>query len=60
MKDAFRAEYSGAKFIMTRKVLQIQLELPMEHAAQAFDLLGYPDPNKSQWVAVALLREEVE
>jgi hypothetical protein len=42
---AFRATYSDFKLVKTRKVVQIVLEIPVEHANAVLDVLGgMPDP----------------
>jgi hypothetical protein len=53
---AFRATYSDFKLVKTRKVVQIVLEIPVEHANAVLDVLGgMPDPSSETWVGVALL-----
>lgn len=53
---AFRATYSDFKLVKTRKVVQIVLEIPVEHANAVLDVLGgMPDPSRETWVGVALL-----
>lgn len=55
--DAFQATYSDFKLVKTRKVVQIVLEVPVEHANMVLDVLGgMPDPSKESWVGVALIR----
>ena len=53
-----KAVYADLRFVKTRKVAQLVLELPIEKAKDAFDTLGAPDPAESQWVAVAPLKPE--
>lgn len=56
---AFQATYSDFKLIRTRKVVQIVLEVPVEHANAVLDVLGgMPDPSKESWVGVALIRPD--
>jgi hypothetical protein len=57
--DAFQATYSDFKLVKTRKVVQIVLEVPVEHANIVLDVLGgMPDPSKESWVGVALIRPD--
>ena len=58
MSDVFRATYHNTRNILGRKCLQIILEVPMEQAHEVYDILGYPDPHNSKYVAVALLNED--
>lgn len=55
---AFQATYSDLRFVRTRKVVQVVLEAPIEHAAAITAALGYPDPAQETWVGVARLVEE--
>lgn len=57
---AIRATYSDLKFLKTRKVAQVVLELPIEQAGEFVSLFGAPDPSRETWVAVALLSETKE
>lgn len=53
---AFRATYSDWKLIRTRKVVQVVLEVPVEQADQAYQVLGgMPLSGEETWVAVARL-----
>ena len=53
---AFSATYSDWKLIRSRKVVQIVLEIPLEAAGQAYDVLGgMPNPGAETWCAVARL-----
>jgi hypothetical protein len=55
---AFQACFTDWRLIKGRKVVQVVLELPIEHADQAYQALGgMPDPGKSIWCAVARLQE---
>ena len=49
------ATYSDAKFVKTRSVLQVVLEIPIERANEFFRAFGTPTPNTETWVAVARL-----
>jgi hypothetical protein len=56
---AFRACYSDWKLIRTRKVVQIVLEVPIEEADAAYQVLGgMPNPAESFWCAVARLKPD--
>ena len=56
---AFRASYSDWKLIRTRKIVQIVLEVPVEEADVAYQVLGgMPNPAESFWCAVARLQPE--
>ena len=53
--------FSEAKFIKTRSVMQIVVEVPIELADAAFKILGgVPQPGKEVPVAVARLQKQVE
>lgn len=54
---AIMATYETYKHVPSRKVVQIVLEVPAEGQEALFKALGYPDPQKSIWVAVARLSE---
>jgi|WetSurMetagenome_2_1015567.scaffolds.fasta_scaffold01778_17 hypothetical protein len=52
---AFKGTYSDLKFIKSRKVCQITVEIPIE-AGQAFvAAFGAPDPSQETWLAIARL-----
>ncbi len=54
---AFQATFSDWKLIRSRKVVQIVLEVPLEAAGQAYDVLGgMPNPGAETWCAVARLK----
>jgi hypothetical protein len=53
---AFRAVYADWKLIKTRGQVQIVLELPIEQADAAYEVLGgMPQPSKERWFAIAAL-----
>jgi len=58
MADVFRATYHNTKNVLGRKCLQVILEVPLEQAGEVYDILGYPTPHESKWVAVALLKDD--
>ena len=52
--DAFSATYSDWKLIRTRAVVQIVLEVPIEDADHAYNVLGgMPNSAREIWVGVA-------
>ncbi len=54
---AFQATYSDWKLIRSRKVVQVVLEIPLEAAGQAYDVLGgMPNPGAETWCAIARLK----
>lgn len=55
MTAPLAATYSDLKFIRTRKVCQLVLEIPIEQAGQVVSLLGAPNPAEEVWCAVARL-----
>ena len=56
---AFQATYSDFKLVKTRKVVQIVLEVPLEAAGHAYNVLGgMPTFGNEQWFAVARLIKE--
>ena len=54
---AIPAEYVNFKNVMSRKVLQIILEVPAEQTQEALSKLGVPSAHESTWVGVALIHE---
>ena len=53
---AFQATYSDWKLIRSRKVVQVVLEVPIEQADEAYQVLGgMPNPASETWVGVARL-----
>jgi hypothetical protein len=50
-----QGNYSDLKFVRTRKVVQVVIEIPIEHAADFVQKFGAPDPSAETWVAVARL-----
>lgn len=52
---AFQGSYSDMKFIKSRSVVQIVIELPIEQAAAFVAAFGAPDPAKECPVALARL-----
>lgn len=59
--DAFSATYSDWKLIRTRAVVQIVLEVPVEQADHAYNVLGgMPNSSKEIWVGVARFKPGTE
>lgn len=57
--SAFRASYADWKLIKTRSVIQIVLEVPIEQADRAYQVLGgMPAPGAETWCAIARLNGE--
>lgn len=52
---AFKATYSDLRFIKSRKVAQIVLELPLEQADGFIQAFGTPNPASETWCAIARL-----
>lgn len=48
--------YSDFKLVKTRGVIQIVIEMPLEYAQKATDLLGFPNPSEEVHVALARLQ----
>jgi hypothetical protein len=56
---AFSASYADWKVIKTRRVVQIVLEVPLEAAGHAYNVLGgMPNFGGEEWFAVARLNKE--
>lgn len=55
MVDALSGTYADLKFIKTRSVAQLVIEVPIENANDVVSLLGVPTPGSEVWVAVARL-----
>ena len=59
--DAFSASYSDWKLIRTRGVVQIVLEVPIEAADHAYNVLGgMPNSASEVWVGVARFKPGTE
>lgn len=52
---AFKATYSDLKFIKSRKVAQVTLEIPIEQADAFVKAFGTPNPATETWVGIARL-----
>lgn len=56
---AIRATYSDLRFVKSRKVAQITLEIPIEEAPNAVALFGTPNPAEETWVALARIQAPI-
>lgn len=57
MTDAFSATFSDFRLVKGRKVAQIVLEVALEQADAALEVLGgVPRPDAERWVAVARMK----
>lgn len=50
---AFQGSYCDLKFIRTRKVAQVVIEIPLEYAGEFIKAFGAPDPSAEIPVAIA-------
>ena len=50
-----RGTYADLKFIKTRKVVQMVIEMPIEAGAAVVEVFGVPQPDQEVWCAVARL-----
>lgn len=58
---AFSATYSDWRLIRSRKVVQIVLEVPLEAADRAYEVLGgMPNPAAETWCGVARINPQRE
>lgn len=55
---AFRATYSDIRFVKTRKVCQVVLEIPLEQADSFLSAFGTPNPAEEKWCAIARLTDK--
>lgn len=55
---AFSGDYCDLKFVKTRKVAQITIEIPIEQAAAFVASFGAPDPSQGVPVALARLNDK--
>ena len=56
MLEAVAGTYFDLKFIKTRKVAQMVIEVPIEKAGEIVALFGTPMPDQEVWCAVAPLK----
>lgn len=56
--DAIRATFSEWRMVKGRKVLQMVMEVPLEHQQRVGEILGYPQPDVDLWVGIARITEE--
>jgi hypothetical protein len=58
---ALKGTFSDFKLIRSRKICQLVIEVPLEHADAALQALGgIPNPADERWVAVARLNPEAK
>ena len=60
MNNAFAGTYSDLRFVKSRKVAQVVIELPIEQANRFLQAFGAPDPSSESWVAIARLNHAPE
>jgi hypothetical protein len=54
---AFRACYADWKLIKTRSVIQVVMEIPLQDADAAYEVLGgMPAPSQERWFGIAALK----
>lgn len=59
--SAFRATYSDWRLVKTRRVVQVVMEVPLEDADKAYEILGgMPNPSEGQWFGIAALQSAVK
>lgn len=54
-KAVFSGSYSDIRFVRTRKIAAITIEIPIEAASAFIEAFGAPDPSKECPVAIARL-----
>ena len=54
-KAAFSATYSDLRFVKSRKIAQVTLEIPIEEAIAFVKAFGTPNPATETWVGIARL-----
>lgn len=52
---AFSGTYSDLRFVKSRKVAQVVIEMPIEDANRFLSAFGAPDPAREVWCAIARL-----
>lgn len=60
MSGAFVGTYSDLRFVKSRKVAQVVIELPIEEANRFLQAFGAPNPTQESWVAIARLNHAPE
>ena len=53
--SAFAGAYSDLKFVKSRQVAQVVIEIPIEDANRFLEAFGAPNPAREQWMAIAPL-----
>jgi hypothetical protein len=56
---AVKATYSDLRFIKSRKVAQVVVEMPIEDAAKFVEMFGTPNPAAETWIALVGLTGNV-
>jgi hypothetical protein len=56
---AFKGTYSDLRFIKSRKVCQVVVEIPIEDGHAFVGTFGTPNPASETWVALARLQSNV-
>lgn len=51
--SVFAGTYADLKFVRSRKVAQVVIEMPIEEATRFLAAFGAPDPSAETWVAIA-------
>ena len=60
MTGAFAGTYIDLKFVKSRKVAQVVIEMPIEDANRFLSAFGAPDPASEVWCAIARLNHALE
>jgi hypothetical protein len=60
MTGAFAGTYSDLRFVKSRKVAQVVIEMPIEDANRFLVAFGAPDPGREVWCAIARLNNAPE
>ena len=55
--NAIAGTYSDLKFIKSRSIAQVVVEIPIERAGEVVALFGTPQPGAEVWVALARLND---
>lgn len=58
--SAFAGTYADLKFVKSRKVAQVVIEMPIEDANRFLSAFGAPDPAAEVWCAIARLNNAPE
>lgn len=58
--QAFQGDYTGLRFVNTRKVAQVVIEIPLEQATAFVAAFGTPDPANGVPLAIARINTEAK